>query len=43
MDTSIMNLSGIGLCILAVVMLLAAYLKNQKNDYKARRAAKKGL
>lgn len=37
------NISGLGLCILAIVMLIAAYSKKRTKAYKARRAEKKGL
>ena len=43
MNTSVMNLSGIAMCIIAIMMLLTAFMKGKKNEYKARRAAKKGL
>ena len=39
----IMNISGLGLCALAIIMLMAAFTKGKKNEHKARRAAKKGL
>ncbi len=42
MDT-IIHYAGLGLCVLAIVMLMAAYSKKRTKAYKARRAAKKGL
>jgi len=42
MEGGIVNYAGLGLCVLAVIMLLAAFMKGKKNDYKARRAAKRG-
>lgn len=42
MRGGIVNYAGLAICILAVIMLLVAYMKGKKNDYKARKAAKKG-
>lgn len=37
------NVTGLGLCVIAIVMLMAAYSKKRTKAYKARRAEKKGL
>jgi hypothetical protein len=42
-NMGIMNLSGLGLCMIAIVMLMAAFSKKKSKAFKARRAEKRGL
>lgn len=39
----IVNILGLGLCVIAIVMLMAAYSKKKTKLFKARRAEKRGL